>query len=298
MRARGLMAAVLGGVLVASALLTSCAGSVLANGQPCPWAVASTRPREPNDKPVSLTVLYARTSDGQREFPGPDSMRLIDRVDEAHHPTVVLRDLRKGSEGPIIDTWSFRPEWSPDGRMIACIAWRSPQRQRQMLIVDWRRAKSIEIDSLLYVTDYRWAPDSRSIAVYGSDRVTGESILLVANPLTGFSRRIDRTSAYADFDYDWSPDGRMLAYTKPTRTSEHDVVLESDLWIANSSGKTKCCVLGSTDHVEQRPIWVGPHSLAILSAPLVDGEPRDPRDVVLEIKDTSLQGAARTTPPR
>jgi Tol biopolymer transport system component len=211
-------------------------------------------------------------------------MLLADRTDEGHHPKVFLVNRRTGIEEPIVDTWSFRPEWSPDGRWIACIAWRSPTRQRQLAIIDWRTGRIVDVDSTFAVADYRWSPDSKAIAVFGTDRVTRECVLLLANPRTGISRLIDRTSTIADVDYDWSPDGSVLAYTKPTRTSEHDEVLEADLWMADSSGKSKCCLLNTADHVEQRPIWVGRRSLAILTAPMLGESPRSPVDVVLELK--------------
>src|SRR5437867_3633459 len=134
-RAAGLCAA-----LVAAAFVASCAAQ--ATGGPCRWVISSTRPRVPADQQLSLRVPYARTSDSQRELPGPDSMRLVAR-NEANHPKVFLQDLRRGRENSIVDTWSFRPEWSPDGRWVACIAWNSPARQRQLTIVDWRRGKRV-----------------------------------------------------------------------------------------------------------------------------------------------------------
>lgn len=263
------------------------AGPVVGGPTPCRWQVATTRERVASDRILELQLPFARKEDGQREFPGPDSIRLIDRNDAHHRPELVLRDMRTGRERPLISSPAFRPEWSPDGRLVACIVSESLKRPRQLVIVDWRSGKIVEAGSSLSVADCKWSPDAKALAVYGDDRTTGDGVLVIAQASNGRTKEVDRTSVIADFDYSWSPDSRLLAYARPARATEHELVLEADLWITDRAGRVRCRVIESTDKVERRPLWVAIRSLALLSAPVNGEHVGDEREVVIELTEKS-----------
>lgn len=147
----------------------------------------------------------------------------------------------------------------------------------------------------MVVSDYKWSPDSKALAVYGSNRRAGSSVLAVVDPATGRIKVIDKTSAFADFDYSWSPDGRSLAYTKPTRITDHDEVVEADLWISERSGRLSCRVLNTPNRVERRPLWVGARELSLLSAPVAGEQLGDLRTTVLLLSESPSNGRQKAT---
>ena len=248
-------------VLFWSALLSLTARDARAAGSMnCYWRALSVRDATPADSSLELGLPYARVDDAQLVLPGPDSLRLVGETDADHHPHVLLEDQRTAKRKPLVEGWASWPSWSPDGKFAACLLWVSQSQPRQLVLVD-RRGHVTRVDSVLVVTEFKWSPDARGLAVYGSRRSDGASTLVYYNVETRRSNRVDRTTAFADYTFSWSPDSKYLVFSRPTATGPHDEVTAADLWIAPRSGGHACPLLQSKDVVESNPVWVGPWSI-------------------------------------
>ena len=134
----------------------------------------------------------------------------------------------EGGPAEQLTDWTMRrfsPEWSPDGKSIACIASDKDIRRFEIQVHDagkaeggrtlWRTEKEIK-------PALSWSPDGKSVAFSaGSDQKIYMISLDGGEPrAAGFSGLFPR----------WSPDGRFLAF----QTADN-----RDLWIVSPSDGTK-----------------------------------------------------------
>jgi Tol biopolymer transport system component len=111
---------------------------------------------------------------------------------------------------------TMRPEWSPDGRMVAYLS-----QANQTLATRRLRIRALEqgveqeiLLELGYANRLRWSPDGSTILVGGRDRNDREGFLLV-NVRTGHMnfRVVQFPSAEEGARlYEWAPDGESVLY--------------------------------------------------------------------------------------
>lgn len=111
---------------------------------------------------------------------------------------------------------TMRPEWSPDGRMVAYLSQtRTAHTTRHLRIrsLEGGGEQQISLD-LAYANRLRWSPDGSTILVGGRDRNDRQGFLLV-DVRTG--RTSFRVAQFPSADegarlYEWAPNGESVLY--------------------------------------------------------------------------------------
>ena len=100
-----------------------------------PWTVVSVRERHPGEVPFEKATRYLWPSPDANNVPGPDSLVARIRTNEEYHPFLWLEDLRTGETVRVLDDWTSAPRWSPDGKYIGCVVWKSVGRPHELIVV-------------------------------------------------------------------------------------------------------------------------------------------------------------------
>jgi dipeptidyl aminopeptidase/acylaminoacyl peptidase len=153
--------------------------------------------------------------------------------------------------------WATLPQWSPDGRYVSCVAWKSLQNPYQLTVVDVA-TRTVVVESSVKAngTKSEWSPDSRAIAVAGVSRGSSWVVLYTVAIPSGKSAVLDSVNVLRAHDMSWSPNGQFIAYSRPTALDEDEDAAASDLWIADVRGGRAWPLLETTGWVESNPQWI------------------------------------------
>jgi len=222
-----------------------------------PWTVATVRELRADEAPYEESSGYLRRAPSRNYVPGPDS--LIARVDDdaEGHPHILIGRIGAEHADTLFGGWASLPQWSPDGRYISCVAWKSLQNPYQLTVVDVD-TRTVVVESRVKANGAKseWSPDSRAIAAAGVSRNSPWIILYTVAVPSGKTAVLDSVNVLRAHDMSWSPNGQFVAYSRPTALNEEENVAASDLWIADVSGGKTWPLLETTGWVESNPQWI------------------------------------------
>lgn len=249
-------------------------GAVLVAGVGCaqpsnppptnPWTVVSVRERQPGEVPFEESSGYLRRSSNRNYAPGPDSLVARVETDTKLHPHILIEHLGTGQLDTLFGAWASLPQWSPDGRFISCVAWKSLHNPYQLTVVDVA-AKSVVVESSVKAngTKSKWSPDSRTIVAAGVSRVSSWMVLYTVAVPSGKTAVLDSVKVLMAHDISWSPDSRWVAFSRPTELDRYENVAASDLWIADVLSGKAWPLLETSDWIESNPQWVTNRSIQV-----------------------------------
>ena len=142
-----------------TALIVLLAAEACFSAPPNPWTVVSIRELRTGEVPFEEASRYLWPSTDANNVPGPDSLVAHVRTDEKHHAYIELEDLRTGGVLPLLKANACLPQWSPDGKYIACSVWKSPRQLGQLTVVDVA-TRTVILDPGVDGITTKWSPDS------------------------------------------------------------------------------------------------------------------------------------------
>jgi Tol biopolymer transport system component len=189
--------------------------------------------------------------------PGPGTLRAVVQRNKEHHPHVYIEDCATGSSRLLLDKWTSRPKWSPDGKWIACDIYGSPQRPYNLGLVEMTSGRLWRPELGGQLEEYKWSPDSRWLALELADPMGGFTVLGFFSLAAGSFQPVDTLTLFASYDVAWSPDSRTLAVSKPTYTDRdnEDEVTQSDVWLMSLS-KARCRLVEGRGFLAAAPRWI------------------------------------------
>jgi TolB protein len=147
------------------------------------------------------------------------------------------------------------PEWSPDGRLIACVrAGRTGSAHLYVIRPDGRGVRRVT-SGLVEDSSPTWSPDGRQLAFVRDDESLGVSRVFVTTldgarvrPLVS-ELQLD-PAATVEGGPSWAPDGKRIVFVRGAR-------LYSDLYVASADGKfLRRLTDNALDQVTDRqPAW-------------------------------------------
>jgi dipeptidyl aminopeptidase/acylaminoacyl peptidase len=223
-----------------------------------PWTVVTVREPRPGDVPFEDASKYLRPSEDANNVPGPDSLLARVRTDEMHHAYIEIEDLRTGNLVRLQTGNSCLPNWSPDGKYIACLVWKSRGLPHELVIADVETGRVVlDPKARASATTIKWSPKSQRIAVEGTIHSRPKQMLYVVALPRGRVMVLDTVGVLANYGFSWSPDGRWIAFSRPTKLDNLGEVIEAaDLWIADAKTGDTWPLLETPESVESNPLWV------------------------------------------
>lgn len=176
----------------------------------------------PNLKPVPLTN---NSGDADQASLSPDGNQVAFSWNGESRDNYDIYIQRVGFGAPVRLTTDpapdYGPKWSPDGRAIAFWRWIGDGQVSVLLVPPGGGAERKVAD--LYARDSRgmagsglaWAPDSKTLAVSGSQSPDRPNHLLLVSMETGKIRPLTSPPMnMSDYDPALSPNGRTLAFAR------------------------------------------------------------------------------------
>jgi dipeptidyl aminopeptidase/acylaminoacyl peptidase len=240
---------------VIAALLLACltTSAPQAATAPCEWKVTADRSAKPQDKGYEEGDPRLRDPDDPNSVAGPGSLVAVVKIDRDHRPHIYIEDRAAHTSKHLID--GSQPLWSPDGSRIACIVWQSRECMSRLVIVEVRSGKVAEPETGCNAVNYRWSPDSRSLAVAGVGKRDVNTLFWIDVPSSRVTV-LDTLPVFADYeDLSWSPDSRALVATCITANDHVGIVFASDIWLFAADGQ-RCQLTDTKDFVEGEPKWI------------------------------------------
>lgn len=268
-------------ILVAATLLSARCWAE-AEGRPaCSWFVSSPRPARPND--LGFEELDPRLKDPENPnfVPGPDSLLAYIQIDKLHHGHMYIQDRRTGAQREV--THGMLPRWAPNGALIACMVWKSPTCVSELRVIGARSNESLVPNLPCHAENYRWSPDSRSLAVTAllphSDM---EALYWVKIP-SGRPVLLDTLTVFSEYeDLTWSPDSRALVVARVTSVEVEGEVTASDLWLFESEGQG-CQLTSTPDYIESEPKWIDATHLVYARRKSTEPDLGNPERIVITL---------------
>ena len=254
---------------------------------PSPWTVVAVRGRRLGEVPFENASGYLRRSPDPNYVPGPDSLVVHVTIIERRGYVEIL-DLRTGRSRRLLDAWASLPQWSPDGRYVSCVVWRSVIKHHELTVVDVHTGNIVaDPDVRASGTEAKWSPDSHKIAasgvIYGSPR----AMLYTVSISGGTATILDSLDVLAAHDFSWSPDSRWLAFSKPTELDDMgEDPVAADLWIADVETGNTWPLLETPDWIESKPLWITDHTIQVNRRARHGDERGGQQTVVVELSDS------------
>jgi Tol biopolymer transport system component len=222
------------------------------------WTVLSIRERQPGELPFEEASRYLWPSPDANYVPGPDSLVARVRIDEEHRAHVELEDLRTRIALPLLDAYASLPQWSPDGRYISCVVWKSTRQPHELAVVDVAtRSLLLDPDVEASGTMIKWSPDSSMLAVAGVMYARPQTMLYTVSVPEARITILDTLAVLADYEFSWSPNGRWIAFSKPTALDHlSEDPIAADLWVAETATGMTWPLLSTPEWVESNPLWI------------------------------------------
>jgi hypothetical protein len=249
---------------VASGLLHVVIVSCGASTPQAPWVVLAVRERTADEIPFEERTRYLLPPLDANTVTGPDSLRALVQIDEEHHPHLYLEDQRTGATTPLLAGWASLPHWSPDGRYISCVVWKSPRQPHELTVIDVP-ARQVILDPDVEASGamMKWSPDSRSLVASGVMYGRPRPLLYTLTVPDGSVRVLDSLTILSEYDFSWSPDARFIAFSRPTALDEREDPIASDLWIADVATAQKWLVLETAEWIEATPLWITDRAIQV-----------------------------------
>lgn len=223
-----------------------------------PWTVVTVREARPGEIPFEDASRYLWPSEDANNVPGPDSLVAHVRTDETHHAYIEVENLRTGKSIRLQTGNSCLPQWSPDGKYIACVVWKSRHQPHELAVANVV-SDSVVLDpkAKASVTTIKWSPDSHRIAVEGTIHSRPHQMLYMVSFPRGKITVLDTVDVLANYGFSWSPDGRWIVFSRPTKLDNlGEVTVAADLWIADTETGGTWPLLETPEWVESKPLWV------------------------------------------
>ena len=142
-----------------------------------------------------------------------------------------------------------RPSWSPDGKFLAYISYRSPNTVMVIQSTESSLERVIPLPNWQQAARPRWSPDGRSLLYIGSND-SGLSTKYVIDVETGvvspFSPHTDVT--HRQNDADWSLDGKRVFYIQ--RVAKDQNKLNLSIIAENRGSDDEKLLFQNADHVK------------------------------------------------
>ena len=160
--------------------------------------------------------------------------------------------------------WASLPQWSPDGKYISCVAWRSQEAPYELTIVDVA-TRTVVVDSEANAsgTMSKWSPDSRLIAASGVINESSWVMLYTVSIPDGKVAILDSVNVLSAHEFSWSPDSHWVAFSRPTALDEGENVAAADLWLADARTGEVWPLLETQDWVELNPLWISDRTIQV-----------------------------------
>ncbi len=268
------------------------AGDFACSAQPTPtlsspFTVVSVRERRSGEVPFEEASGYLRRSPDRNYMPGPDSLAAQVTIVERRGYIEIL-DLRTGKSRRLL--MGFLPQWSPDGKYLSCLVWKSTIKHGELAVLDVATGKVI-IEPDVGAggrTEQKWSPDSRMIAVTGGIHASPRRLLYIISVPEGRATVLDTTDVLAGQNFSWSPDSRWLVFTRPTELDDmNEDPVAADVWIADvATGKT-WILLETPEWLESDPLWISNTTIQLTQAARRGGEIGVRQTVVVELSSST-----------
>jgi len=223
-----------------------------------PWTVVTVREPRPGEIAFENASRYLRPSEDANNVPGPDSLVAHVRSDEHYHSYIELENLRTGKSNRLNTGNSFLPQWSPDGKYIACVVWKSRFLTGELAVAKVDNG-SVVLDprARASVAIMKWSPDGHRIAVEGPIHSRPRVMLYTMSFPEGKVQVLDTVEVLADYEFSWSPDGRWIVFSRPMKLDNlGEVIVAAGLWIADAETGGTWPLLETPEWVESNPLWV------------------------------------------
>jgi hypothetical protein len=239
------------------------ADTTCSSGGASPWRVVRVREPWAEDVPFETKSGYLRSSIDRNVVRGPDSLTARVAI-VARRGYVEIVDNRTGASRRLLETPASLPQWSPDGRHISCVVWKSHLAPHQLAVVDVATS-TVVVDSVMNAsgTESKWSPDSRSIVASGLMNGGAWAVLYRVSIPDGQVTVLDSVDVLSTHEFSWSPDGRWIAFSRPTLADGHFGTTAAGLWIADAATGESWCVLDSREWAEMNPLWIADRSLQV-----------------------------------
>ncbi|MCX5753641.1 MAG: hypothetical protein NTW97_08345 [Candidatus Krumholzibacteria bacterium] len=242
-------------VALVTVLITLPAADAVRSAPANPWTVVSIRECRAEEIPLEETSRNIWPFPDANNVLGPDSLVAHVRTDEKHHAYIEIEDLRTGKFSPLLKANACLPQWSPDGRYIGCVVWKSHRQYSQLTVVDVA-TRTVILDPGTSTATMKWSPDSRTLAAESPVYASPHSILYTVSVPDGKVMVLDTIGIGGEYEFSWSPDGRWMAFSRPTKLDLDEITIEADLWIADAKTGTTWPLLETPDWVESNPLWI------------------------------------------
>ena len=248
-----------------------------------PWRVVKVRQPWAEDVPFETRTGYLRPSIDANNVPGPDSLVAHVVTEKGYRPRIVIE--RMGTVDSLLCGCASLPRWSPDGRYMSCVVWKSVDRPYELMIVDVTTgAVALDPEVRTSGTKTKWSPDSRTIAASGAIYDRPGSMLYTVSIPEGKVTVLDSVNVFATHEFSWSPDGRWIAFSRPIRVHHYGDTMVSDLWIAEAKTGKTWRVLEASGWAESNPLWITNRAIQVDRIRWNDDGPNDERRVVVELR--------------
>ena len=230
-----------------------------------PWTVVTVREPRPGDVPFEDASKYLRRSEDANNVPGPDSLVAHVRTDEKHHAYIEVENLRTGKSIRLQSGNSCLPQWSPDGKYIACVVWKSWRLPHELAVANVGSGSTVvDLKARASVTTIKWSPDGNTIAAEGTIHLRPHQMLYAVSFPEGKVTVLDTVDVLANYGFSWSPDGRWIVFSRPTKLDDSgEVIVAADLWIANAQTGRAWSLLETPEWLESNPLWITNRTIQI-----------------------------------
>lgn len=250
-----------------------------------PWTVVEVRERRPGEVSFEEATGYLFPSPDPNVVPGPDSL-VARATSDSDHRRLELEDRRSGTIATLLEAKVSLPQWSPEGKYISCVVWKSAAEYHELQVVEVASRKVI-IDPALRASgsESKWSPDGRTLAASGGIYGQPRRLLYSVKVPTGEVTALDTLNVVADYGFSWSPDGRWLAFTKPIALDYMgEDPVDADLWIAEPATGGVWPLLETQEWIEVNPLWITNQTLLVDRIAWNGSEPGAQQTVVVELR--------------
>lgn len=260
---------------------TAQTGGVGTTTRSCRAQVVGVRVARADERGFESENPLLRRPPNSWKVAGPGALQALIRHNDQKKSVLIVSDTASGESRSVPALFVSGPvRWSPEGKRLAVVSWRSQARAWVPIILTLATDSIVGPACDLMGTHLKWSPNGRWLAIDGRVPEKPMSLLWLMETSTGRCVVLDTMAVYATYDFGWSPDSRSLAVSKPSRLAEDEGVVAADLWLFNTDGTRRR--LRSTPHaVERDPRWIDAKRIIFREEP--DGLSAPTREMVMSV---------------